>query len=91
MTILKSFTLALALISASSAISAAEVETPGQAMSLCRAEAKLQHPDHKRIKSTKIKQVRSTFKITLKITSENEKVKSLCEVTRDGSVTYAKV
>lgn len=90
MNILKSLTLALGLISASSAVSAAEIKTAGQAMSLCRTEAQQQHPDHKRIKPSKIKQVRSTFKITLKVTSENEKMKALCEVTRDGAVTYTK-
>ena len=90
MNTLKSLTLALGLILASTAVSAAEINTAGQAMSVCRAHAQQQHPDHKRIKSSKIKEVKSTFKITLKVTSENEKVKTLCEVTRDGKVTYTK-
>ena len=85
-------TLALAssLIFASSTVNAAKVETAGQAMSLCKTQAEQTHPNHKRIKSTRIKQRRGEFKITLKVITDNEKLKTICEVNKDGLVNYEK-
>jgi len=89
---LKTLTLATGLFTATLItlpVQAAEVKTAGQAMSLCTAQAKATHSDYKRSKSTKIKQRRGVFKIKLKVITESGSVNSLCEVTKEGSVTYS--
>jgi len=74
------------LFSASS--NAAEIKTAGQAVSLCKAQAEKSHPDYKRSKSTKIKQIRGAFKIKMKVTTSEESIKTICEVQKDGTVSY---
>lgn len=76
------------LFSASS--SAAEIKTAGQAMSLCKAQAEKAHPSYQRSKSTKIKQTRGVFKIKMKVITSEESLTTLCEVTKDGTVSYSK-
>lgn len=88
-------TLAASLFAASllfSASSNAEsIKTAGQAMGLCKAQAEKAHPGYKRSKSTKIKQTRGSFKIKMKVITTEESVSILCQVAKDGTVTYAKV
>lgn len=86
----KTLVLASSLIAANSAVNAAEINTAGQAMGLCKEQAQNAHPGYKRSKSTKIKQTRGVFKITLKVMTETEKFKTFCEVNKDGTVSYAK-
>jgi len=76
------------LFSASS--QAANIKTAGQAMSLCKAQAEKAHPDYKRSKSTKIKQTRGVFKIKMKVVTDSESMTTFCEVSKDGTVSYAK-
>lgn len=77
------------LFSASS--NAESIKTAGHAMSLCKAQAEKAHPGYKRSKSTKIKQTRGGFKIKMKVFTTEESVNILCEVAKDGEVSYAKV
>jgi len=69
---------------------AATIKTAGQAMGLCKEQAEKAHPDYKRSKSTNIKQKRGVFKIKMKVVTESETLKVLCEVAKDGTITYAK-
>ncbi|MGK0373698.1 MAG: hypothetical protein ACJA2E_000165 [Arenicella sp.] len=69
---------------------ASEVDTAGQAMTLCTAQAEKAHPGYQRSKSTKIKLTRGVFKIKMKVVTEGESLTTFCEVTRDGTVSYAK-
>jgi len=85
---LNTLALASSLFLASTLANAAKIETASQAMSLCKAQAEQTHPDHKRIKSTRIKQRRGEFKITLKVITDNEKLKTICEVNKDGAINY---
>jgi len=69
-------------------VQAGEVKSAGQATSICKAQAKSTHPDYTKSKATKIKQTRGKFKIKLKVTTETESIKTVCEVDKDGTVTY---
>lgn len=69
---------------------ATEVDSAGQAISICKDKAQLAHPDYKMSKSTKIRQKRGVYNITLKVVTETESLKTFCEVTKDGEVSYAK-
>ena len=75
----------------SAASSAATVNSAGQAMSLCKAQAEKAHPGYERSKSTQIKQSRGVFKIKMKVITTEESVKTVCKVAKDGTVTYAKI
>ena len=90
----KTLTLATSLFAASllagNVAQAAKVETAGQAMTLCKDKAQAAHDGYKRSKSTKIKQTRGVFKITLKVITDSENVKTQCKVDKDGTVTYTK-
>ncbi|MFT6408304.1 MAG: hypothetical protein ACJAQ6_001722 [Arenicella sp.] len=87
-------TLAASLLTAgllfSATSSAADVKTAGQAMSLCKSQAEKAHPGYERSKSTKIKQSRGVFKIRMKVITADESLTAFCEVTKDGTVSYAK-
>lgn len=67
---------------------AAQIKTAGQAMSLCKAHATKTHADYKRSKSTNIKQKRGVYKIKMKVVTKQESISTLCEVTKDGTVSY---
>ena len=74
----------------STSSNAATIKTAGQALTLCKSQAEKAHPGYKRSKSTKIKQKRGVFKIKMKVITENESLATYCEVTKDGSISYAK-
>lgn len=91
---LKTLTLAssifLAGLVANTSAYADDINTAGQASSLCKAQAEKAHPDYKRSKSVKIKQTRGVFKIKMKVVTETESLITLCEVNKSGEVSYAK-
>lgn len=66
----------------------AQVETAGAAVSLCKAEAAKQHSDITNIKSKRIKETRSGYKVKLSVKAGGEKIKANCKVTRDGEIAY---
>ena len=70
--------------------SATEVETAGHATSLCKIQAEKTHPGYQRSKSTKIKQTRGVYKIKMKVYTADKSMVTLCEVAKDGTVSYAK-
>lgn len=74
-----------------STANAAEVASAGEAIGLCKEKAQLAHPGYKLSKSTKIKQTRGVYKITMRVITEEARLKTICEVTKDGEVTYSKV
>jgi hypothetical protein len=67
-----------------------QIKTAGQAMTICTSQAEKAHPGYERSKSTKIKQTRGVFKIKMKVVTANESLTTFCEVTKDGTVSYAK-
>jgi hypothetical protein len=73
-----------------STANANEVASAGQAIGLCKEKAQLAHPGYKLSKSTKIKQTRGVYKITMRVITEEERLKTFCEVTKAGEVTYSK-
>jgi len=81
--------LTASLISLSMTSSADEVKTPATALTKCKAEAKIVHPNQTKIVHKKIKQLRGKFKINLRVSTPNGKVKTLCEITTDGKITYS--
>lgn len=68
---------------------AAQVTSAGQAISLCKAEAQAQHADYRRSKSQKIKQVRGGYKVNLKVSLADSSVRTVCNVSKDGTLVYA--
>jgi len=80
-------TSALILISTNSF---AEVKTDAQALTLCKIQAEKAHPGFKRASIKKIKQIRTKFKINLRVLTETGKENTICEVTKDGEITYSK-
>ena len=67
-----------------------EVKTTAHALALCKAKAEKAHPGYKRSTAKKIKQIRNRFKLDLLVLTQNGKIKTQCEVTSDGKVTYSK-
>lgn len=86
--------LATALLAASLLFSAssqaADIKTAGQAMTLCKTQAEKAHPGYKRSKATKIKQTRGVFKIKMKVVTTDGSLTTFCEVSKDGTISYAK-
>lgn len=70
---------------------AAEVSKPGQAMTLCKAEAMASHPDYQSSKSKRIRQTREGYKLKMRVRLEDETINASCIVNRDGTVTYAAI
>ena len=83
--------IATSILLSSMSVHAYEVKTPATALTLCKAEAKLAHPKQTKIVSKKIKQMRGKFKINLRISTPEGKVNTLCEITKDGEITYSKI
>jgi len=67
-----------------------EVKTSATALTLCKAEAELAHPGYQRSDHKKIKQLRGKFKINLRVKTETGKINTVCEITKDGEITYTK-
>ena len=89
MKILSSTLLAAMLLVASNA-HAADIKTAGQALTLCKAQAETAHPGYKRSMSKKIRQNRAGFKLNLKVITANGSENTICEVAKDGEVTYSR-
>lgn len=87
---IKSTLLATSILALSMTSNAMEVKTSATALTLCKAEAELAHPGYKSSTHKKIKNIRGKFKITLQVKTGQGKVKTLCEVTKDGEITYSK-
>jgi len=81
--------LAVSLVLISTATLSIEVKTPATALTQCKAEAKLVHPTSTKITHKKIKQMRGKFRVYLKISTPKGKINTLCEITRDGEITYS--
>lgn len=82
--------IATSLLILSMSAQANEIKTSAQALSLCKAQAEIAHPGYKRSVMKKVKKVRSTFKINLQVLTESGKIKTQCEVSKNGEVVYAK-
>jgi len=67
---------------------AAEKISAGKAMSLCKAEAISAHSDYVSSKSKRIKQVRTGFKVSMRVRLAEKTINANCEVAKDGTVNY---
>ena len=67
---------------------AVTVDSTGQAMSLCTAEAKAQNDDYVSSKSAQIKRIRTGYRMKLRVVLNDKSVRAKCVVARDGTVTY---
>lgn len=90
MKFINSTLLATSLFTLSLTTQAIEVKTEATALTMCKAEAAIAHPDQTKIAHKKIKQLRGKFKINLKITTPEGKQNTVCEITNDGEITYSK-
>lgn len=70
---------------------ASEVDKPGQAMTLCKAEAMASHADYQSSKSKRIRQTRDGYKLKMRVRLEDRTVNANCVVSRDGTVTYGAI
>ena len=84
-------TLLAASIALASSANAADIKTAGQALTLCKAQAEEAHPGYRRAVSKKIRQNRDGFKLNLKVLTEEGSVSTVCEVAKDGAVTYSEI
>ena len=86
--------LTRSLIAASLLIASAsyaeDVTTAGQALSICKAQAEIAHADHKRSILKKVRQNRNGYQVKLKILTNEGAVSTVCDVTKEGEVTYTK-
>lgn len=87
MKFLTNLAVATSLLAAGSA-SAAEVETAGSAISLCKEQAIATHSDYVSSKSKRIKQTRDGYRVNLRVVLADKSINSKCEVSRDGTVEY---
>jgi len=69
---------------------AESVEIAGQAIGLCKEQAKKAHPDYQQSKSMDIRQKPGIFIIKMKVVTESESIRIVCTVDKDGTITYAK-
>jgi hypothetical protein len=69
--------------------SAATVNSAGQAMSLCKAEAQAQNDNYVSSKSAQIKRIRTGFRMKLRVVLDDGSARAKCEVGRDGTVNYS--
>jgi hypothetical protein len=82
-------TLLVISIALASSANAANIKTAGQALTLCKAQAEEAHPGYRRAVSKKIRQNRAGFKLNLKVLTEEGSITTICEVAKDGAVTYS--
>lgn len=81
--------LATSLTLLSMATFASEIKTPATALTKCKVEAGLAHPGQTKIVHKKIKQLRGKFKIDLRVSTPKGRINTLCEITKDGDITYS--
>ncbi|MCH2191162.1 MAG: hypothetical protein MK188_09585 [Gammaproteobacteria bacterium] len=86
---LSSSIIALSFLAAGTAQAATPAKSSGHAVTLCKAEAELAHEGYKRAKANKIKLTRGVYQIKLKVVTEGETIKSVCEIAKDGAITYS--
>ena len=82
--------LATSVFALSMTSNAMEVKTSARALTLCKMEAELAHSGYKSSTHKKIKNIRGKFKIDLHVKTESGKVKTQCEINKDGEITYTK-
>jgi len=82
--------LATSIFAVSMTSNAMEVKTSARALTLCKMEAELAHPGYKNSTHKKIKNIRGKFKIDLLVKTETGKVRTLCEINKDGEIIYSK-
>lgn len=75
-------------VAGSASVAAAEVETAGSAISLCKEQAIATHSDYVSSKSKRIKQTRDGYRVNLRVVLADKSINSKCEVSRDGTVEY---
>lgn len=85
---LTSSLIALTIAIAASAQAGEPARSSGHAVTLCKAQASIAHEGYKRARASKIKLTRGVYKIKLKVVTDSESVKTLCEIAKDGTINY---
>ena len=80
--------LALTLSFASASQAAVPAKSSGHAVTLCKAQAEVAHEGYKRSKASKIKLTRGVYKVKLKVVTETESLNTVCEIAKDGEISY---
>ena len=88
---MKKVLLTASLLLLSFSTQAIKVKTSATALTMCKAEAALAHPNQTKIAMKKIKQTRGIFKVTLKVSTPKGKVSTLCVIDKEGKITYSKI
>ncbi|GAA6138836.1 hypothetical protein NBRC116583_25830 [Arenicella sp. 4NH20-0111] len=87
---LTSSLFALTFLFAAAAQAGEPAKSSGHAVTLCKSQAGLAHEGYKRARASKIKLTRGVYKIKLKVVTEEGSVKTVCEIAKDGSISYTK-
>ena len=61
----------------------------GKAVSLCKAEAKVQNDNYASSQLKRVKDSRAGYKVKLRVVLDDKSITSNCVVGRDGSVEYS--
>jgi len=86
---IQSTILTISLLTISITANAKEIKTSAAALTLCKAEAASTYAGYKSSSLKKVKQMRGKFKIYLHVKTDERKIKTICEVTRNGEITYS--
>ena len=65
-----------------------QVATQGAAIGVCKTQAIEANEDYKSSKTKQIKNTRNGYKIKMRVKLENSTTVAVCEVARDGTVSY---
>ncbi len=91
MKILTAASLAISMLILAPAHAATPAKSSGHAVTLCKAQASIAHEGYKRARASKIKLTRGVYKIKLKVLTESGSQMTVCEISKEGEISYAKV
>jgi len=81
--------ISLTFLFSASTFAGEPVRSPGHAVTLCKAQASVAHEGYQRARASKIKSTRGTYKIKLKVVTNDGSVKTTCKIAKDGEISYA--
>lgn len=87
---LTSSLIALTILFAANVQAGEPAKSSGHAVTLCKAQASIAHEGYKRARASKIKLTRGVYKIKLKVVTETESMNTVCQIAKDGTISYTK-
>ncbi len=82
--------LTLTLGLSANSLAKTPANSSGHAVTLCKSQASIAHEGYKRAKASKIKLTRGVYKIKLKVLTESGSQSTVCEIAKDGEISYTK-